>query len=601
MTDPDARAEFAALQREEATFEGTEAEKDAREMRLRALWQHHGDAWMVEDLGFGQDGTFGRRAVYRNGAPHTVELSLAEAIERQDKLGALPLHTLRLTAIDRTLEALLQGTALCQLRRLDLGYGLEKVREDALVRFLGSSRLDNLEELAFSPHEDVPAVWKALESFPRLAGLKKLALQQITVSTARAKWLGRSLPALESLDCDRSLTGASLEALAESAAFELEEFILWDTDGLYGRVPMLGDLPISRALGAPAFAKLTHLNLLGCHLGDHTAAKLPSLPCAYTLERLNLGSQGSPKVVRALADCLFPSLRSLNVRQNGLSDFRLDFLALFPELEILRIEKNDLGPRGVGVITSRLPRLRELDICDSAIGDEGARELGLRAPASLRKLNVSSAGLTAVGAASLVESAPLRDLRELNVAVNDLGKPGVRRLADSGFDKMASLSVGWTMKGDMAPLFEDAWLRGRGDDSNRYERKLEPSGAPVPRQVVAKGKPKGAPKPKGPLRELDPTSTYRVGEHVRHPEHGPGVVSNVHPLFVEAKYAVVGAVKTALVPAGTIPYDITRRYRTGELVLHAKFGAGIVGATSVDRMEIDFGALGRKTLLHARG
>ena len=54
MIETEARAEFAALQREEASFKGTEAEKEAREMRRRALWQQHGEAWTHEDLGFGQ-------------------------------------------------------------------------------------------------------------------------------------------------------------------------------------------------------------------------------------------------------------------------------------------------------------------------------------------------------------------------------------------------------------------------------------------------------------------------------------------------------------------------------------------------------------------
>jgi hypothetical protein len=604
MIEPEARAEFAALQKEEASFQGTQAERDAREMRMRALWQHHGEAWLKEDLDLGLDRFFAGHVVYRDGYPHTVELSLAEALERRDKLGALPIHALRLTAIDRGIQALAQSTALDRVKSLDLGYGLEKLGQDDLVHLLRSRTLGNLEELAFSPHEDVPAVWRALESFPRLAALKKLGLQQIVVSPDRARWLARSLPSLERLDCDRSLTGASLEVLAESATFKLKSFVLWDSDGLHGRVRLLGDLPISRALGAPVFADLTLLSLFGCHIGEHTAAVLAALPCSPSLERLNLGSQGSSRVVRALPDCTFPRLKSLNIRHNELNDFHVDFLARFPGLETLRLEKNRLGPRTVHHITSSLPLLRELDICDSAVGNAGALELALCAPASLRGLELSSSGLTAEGVARLVESPRLADLRELDVACNELGKPGVRLLADGGLDKMARLSVGWTMRGDMDPLFEEAWLRCRdGFGGSWYERKLEASGAPVPR-APRQAKPKGASKPRAVLPEdlpaLDPGVTYHIGQRVRHPEHGPGVVSNVHPLFVEVKYPSIGASKFALLPTGTVPYEITRKYETGDLVLHPKFGAGIVGMTGVDRIEVDFGAFGRKTMLHAK-
>src|SRR5262249_37032794 len=155
-------------------------------------------------------------------------------------------------AIDRRLEELTKGGALSGVRSLDLGYGLEKLSQDELTRFLSSSCLGDLEELAFSPHDDVPTVWKALASFPRLAQLRKLGVQQLLISPERARWLGRALPALERLDCDRSLSGASLEALAESATFTLKDLFLMDSDGLYGRRALLGDEFIARALGAPS-------------------------------------------------------------------------------------------------------------------------------------------------------------------------------------------------------------------------------------------------------------------------------------------------------------------------------------------------------------
>jgi hypothetical protein len=157
------------------------------------------------------------------------------------------------------------------------------------------------------------------------------------------------------------------------------------------------------------------------------------------------------------------------------------------------------------------------------------------------------------------------------------------------------------MRGDTAPLFEDAWLpyHDASEPKDAYERRLDLAGHAVVRKP-SKKKPVVRAEEPTDARALDPSETFTVGEHVRHAEHGVGVVMKVHALYLEAKYRRVGLVRSPRVPADAIPFDTKRRFETGESILHPTFGAGLIVNASSDRVEVEFGLVGSKTLVHNR-
>lgn len=602
-TDP--RGEYITLQC------GIADEDDARELRRRALWQHHGADWMHADLGF-KPAELGvhKNAVYRRGFLDEVQLTLRELLACEARLATQPIDKLCVSMVDNELEALGRCSFLETVRCVELGVGLEKVSADVLAQFLRSPTLRRVEQLVFSPHEDAPAVWKALESFPRLAELKALSLSAILINSERASWLGRSVPALEALSSTYSCTGASLVALAEAATFQLRRFALMDRDGLNGRAPRLGDDLVARALDAPMFHKLDTLSLVGCHLREQTADKLAHLACSPTLETLNLGSQGHPAVVVALEHCELPALTWLSVGHNELFDFHLKALSRHDRLETLRADKGHITAAGVSTIIARLPRLRELDLQDNPIGDAGVEAIAFSASAtSLRRLNLSNTELGSASAEALVESVHLRDLRELSVAHTKLGRAGLKLLAEGPFDRMEKLAVTEAARGNTTPLFEAAWLpyRASFQSADTYERRLDPTGQAL--EPPKKPEPTRAKKPAAPraepvaveARELDPAATFAVGEHVRHPEYGVGTVKKVHALYLKARFPGAGLVTCRLVPANAIPFSVEQRFAIGDTIVHSKFGAGLVTSATIDRVQVDFAVVeGIKTLVHGR-
>ena len=75
------------------------------------------------------------------------------------------------------------------------------------------------------------------------------------------------------------------------------------------------------------------------------------------------------------------------------------------------------------------------------------------------------------------------------------------------------------------------------------------------------------------MRDLDPRETYAVGEQVRHPELGAGVVTKVFAICIDVKFRA-STVRYPLLPPDAIEYSATRRFAVGENMLHPTFGAG---------------------------
>lgn len=101
------------------------------------------------------------------------------------------------------------------------------------------------------------------------------------------------------------------------------------------------------------------------------------------------------------------------------------------------------------------------------------------------------------------------------------------------------------------------------------------------------------------VRELDPRATYEVGEQVRHPEFGTGVVTKVFAVCMDVKFPRMTSVRYPLLPPDAIDYSAKRRFTVGENMLHPTFGAGTVKKVTGDSIEVAFPA-GTKRLVHGK-
>ncbi len=101
-------------------------------------------------------------------------------------------------------------------------------------------------------------------------------------------------------------------------------------------------------------------------------------------------------------------------------------------------------------------------------------------------------------------------------------------------------------------------------------------------------------------RALDPLESYVVGEQVRHPDYGIGMVTQVFTVCIDVKFPRHGSVRYPLLPHDAVEYLATSSFATGQTILHPNFGAGVVGKVLGDRIEVRF-PIGKKLLVHRRG
>lgn len=463
MERGDPRGEWLALSCGQAT------EDDAREMRRRALWQAFGKRWEIED-----QLNDGIAISYRDGFPYSATLSPDNA-HLAPRLARYPLHTLDLTHFDRSVGVFTNSPVLEPVRQLSLS-GVERVSEADLVAFLDAPALRRLEYLAIRTQMGADAFWRALARYRRRSQLKHLDLG-IELDEERARWVGQSLPALESLWCQDLASDAPLRALAATATFRLRELHIDDRD--HGSAPRLSDAAIADVLASPIASALTRLGLYDCNLGARTAAELARLSCASTLQHLRLRTRGNATIARGLADCRFPALEKLELHSCGVDDQLVDVVARFPALTALDMRRNRVGGRGAERIMAALPNLEQLQLDETWVGDRGVQAIARSEHArSLRRLSLNDAQLSSVAIKAIVTSDRLAQLRELALQGSVLRRDDLRAIAHGPFDRMASLDMSNTMARPAALLFEQAWtLIG---EPARYERKLELSGRAVP-------------------------------------------------------------------------------------------------------------------------
>ena len=259
----DPRGELIALECAQAT------EDERGELRRRALWQHHRETWLADDLG--SSGIDPRRVEYRCGFIHSVQIAAARLVEVGPILARHPIHTLRIGARASELAEVADRPVLRTVRRLELITSFDD--ESAIARLFASPELVRLEGVSLAlraQSNGTAGDWAALDHCAQLGALTHLALSSIEVSVVRARWLGRELPALRELDCGHSLSAPALRALAESATFRLRRFRI---DNRYG--PVIGDATIAEGRSArrcwPSWTR--------CHSSAARSVPLPPLDC----------------------------------------------------------------------------------------------------------------------------------------------------------------------------------------------------------------------------------------------------------------------------------------------------------------------------------
>lgn len=469
----DPRGEWIALHREDS---------DEAELKRRALWQRHGAKWRAEDTG--TDDAKARMA-YRGGFLEEASLEADRLVALAPVLAHQPIRSLEVYNL-ADLDVLAKLPVLETVETLELGYGLENATSDALSRLLAA--VPRLRALALKPQVDVPMVWQALERFPRIGELAGFRLENIRVTADRARWLGRTLRSVERLQLGCALDESSLLELAEHATFELAYLRLTDQDGHAGRRRLMSDTAIALVLQSPLVRSLDTLSLFGCGVRSETGRALATMPCAATLKRLDLGSQEYSSIVGGLEDCRFPALTWLSVRHDKLEDHDVDSIKHFTKLTTLQIEMNGLGAAGVRKILAHMPELVTLSISDNPLGNRGVLAIARSEHvASLRHLKIGSTKITNAAIEGLVEGGKLNELRTLDLACNELGRPAVIRLADGPFDKLSELSLAYGPQFETAPLFAESWLPADEPGEDKYQRRLDLTGRAVPHASARAG------------------------------------------------------------------------------------------------------------------
>jgi len=200
--------------------------------------------------------------------------------------------------------------------------------------------------------------------------------------------LGLDLPALEAVHVHalQGVTPRTLDAWSQTR-------LPIRTLNAAGRLPCAGSEVFFRS---PSLVSVESLDLSHCDLDARALAHLVARPWP-ALQRLVLrGSSTSPldahAVVTLLRSPLAESLRHLDLDHNPLGDEVATVLSsvALPELRSLHLRECRLGARGATVLAAApsLPRLRELDLSDNPIGEEGALALATTELPRLRRLSL---------------------------------------------------------------------------------------------------------------------------------------------------------------------------------------------------------------------
>jgi hypothetical protein len=197
----------------------------------------------------------------------------------------------------------------------------------------------------------------------------------------------------------------------------------------------------ARALArSPYLDRLRELDLTGCRVGDSGFKALMASRSLPRLEVLDLYGNGVGNgMAEILPEARLRSLKSLNLGSNDVNDACMLGLAnteSFPSLEELCLYHNELTAIGMWML-GRWPHargLKKLNIHSNPLGDAGVEALATivaSAPMpSLCDLNLAGVGVKAAGLRALA-AAPLAHLADLSLRSNKIGPKGAEALAQA--------------------------------------------------------------------------------------------------------------------------------------------------------------------------
>jgi uncharacterized protein (TIGR02996 family) len=223
-------------------------------------------------------------------------------------------------------------------------------------------------------------------------------------------------------------TPATVSAVVRSPAFKQLTSLTVRSDSRRGGTMAIA---LAHAVKPPRLRKLA---LPGNRLDAESVEALVSSHAMDTVEELDLGDNNlGPDGVAALARGRLPALRSLRLARTRPDQGGLSALAgsvSFPELRSLSLAGNVLGPHVVGALASApVKNLRVLDLSGNRVGDPGVLRLaGSPRLRNLLVLDLSEALVGSEGAEALADSPHLAGLLHLNLAGNPIGPSAADRL-----------------------------------------------------------------------------------------------------------------------------------------------------------------------------
>lgn len=439
----DVRGEYIALA---CTAAG---ELRAKEMRRRALWQHYGPEWQLEDLGFSDD-----NQGYYQGFCNWLTVTPSTLTAITDKLLRQPLRHLRINAMDNaSLAGLAANPILPRLRMLSLSTRLPE--PEAAAELIDAAR--NLSELSFNCYATTSNVWAALERCASLERITALDLGAVGISAERARWLVERFPRLT----DLTLSGVTLHAdalFALAQGLSLEQLSLGLGEDYNDELQPFTDAHLAQAIAGPWSRTLTRLVLDGHSLGHEGITAITRL--APRLEELAVSTQ-APELCAVFGAHDWPVLDSLD-----LAETPTDMLDLrrCPELASFNTSAASVDGRR---LADQVPRLLSLNV--RTMDDAGVAAI-MTLP-----LNWLAIELTTTTAIDLV-ARPNHELHGVWVKADDYA---LEKFANAPWDRIDSVTMQSVDRVKSRLHFRDGWIE-RQNYFTSYERKLALSGEPVP-------------------------------------------------------------------------------------------------------------------------
>lgn len=207
--------------------------------------------------------------------------------------------------------------------------------------------------------------------------------------------------------------------------------------------------------GSPHLNHLTGLDLFHNHLDTEAIRVLRQAPFFPRLDSLSLGSNIGATAVEYLVDVPESvQLKKLDLKFNTLGAAGVQALtsnrAFYCGLTHLNLSRCDISTAGARALAHAGGQLKELQLNNNPIGDDGVQELAESpALASLTTLRLRRTGLGSVVGTALASSRFLRGLTTLSLANNRLGYLGARELASSqGLSQLTFLNLEGNEIGD---------------------------------------------------------------------------------------------------------------------------------------------------------